>query len=158
MTGGPDRVRHPTLRRLAAGVAAAVVAGAVVGVLARTLMSLTTVVGGGTQGFSSGGTAGILALYAAAMVPGALAAAAGSRLVSRVLLTAGALFLCVPAVGVAGEEVGDLGGTGTVRLLGVAVCGVAVFATLAVLPVVTARLVTRWAGTPVAAATRAPVS
>lgn len=157
MTGGPDRV-HPTLRRLAAGVSAAVVAGAVVGALARMLMSLTTVAGGGTPGFSPGGTAAILALYAAAMVPGALAAAAGSRLVSRVLLAAGAVFLCVPAVGVAGEEVGDLGETGTVRFLAVAVCGVAVFATLAVLPVVTGRLVTRWARTPVATATRAPVS
>ncbi len=134
----------PLERKLAAGVAAAVVAGVVVGAFARLLMRLTTSVAGGDPGFSWGGTAGILTLYVAAMIPGAAATAVGVRRVSRLLLVAGAVFLGVPAVGVASEEVGDLAGVGTVRLVAVAVCGGLVFATLAVLPVVTGRLASRW--------------
>ncbi|MGW6377980.1 hypothetical protein ACWFRB_18170 [Rhodococcus sp. NPDC055112] len=74
-------------------------------------------------------------------VGSAVATTGGRR--SWWLLAAGAAFLCFPAIGVASEEVGYLGDLSTVRLLAVSVFGAAVFATLALLPVLTLRLVKR---------------
>lgn len=130
--------------RLGCGVLAAVVAGVVVGAVARVLMRLTTAAAGGDPGFSWSGSAGIVTLYALAMIPGACAAAATRRRIAAVLLAAGALFLCVPAVGVASEEVGDIGHLGVGPTAAVVVSGAAVFATLGVLPLVTLRLTSRF--------------
>ena len=137
-----------TLIRSAAAAAAAIVAGVAVGVLARILMRLNTVAAAGDAGFSWSGSAGIVTLYVVAMIPGAVAVAVARRGVAVALLTAGSIFLCVPAVGVASEEVGDLGDLGTVRTVAVAVLGGAVFATLVVLPVVTIRFARRFGAVP----------
>jgi hypothetical protein len=86
--------------------------------------------------------------YAVAMVPGSIVASLTARRGSTLPLIAGALVLCVPALGVASEEVGHLGDLGAARLAGVALCGAAVFGTLVALPVVTLRLVRRWVRVP----------
>ncbi|SEK20430.1 hypothetical protein SAMN05444583_10141 [Rhodococcus maanshanensis] len=129
-------------RRLVAGVGSAVVAGVLVGIVSRLLMRVTTLAAGGSAGFSWSGSAGIVVLYVAAMIPGALlVATTGGR--RSWLLASGAAFLCLPAIGVASEEIGYLGDLSVVRLLAVGLSGAAVFATLALLPVLTLRLVRR---------------
>ncbi|MFC7447431.1 hypothetical protein [Rhodococcus daqingensis] len=136
-------IRPPMARRFVVGVGSAVAAGVLVGIMSRLLMRLTTLAAGGSAGFSWSGTAGIVALYVAAMIPGALLVATTGARRSWWLLAAGAVFLCFPAIGVASEEVGYLGDLSVVRLLAVAVSGAAVFATLALLPLLTLRLVRR---------------
>ncbi|MFD1813314.1 hypothetical protein [Rhodococcus gannanensis] len=139
-------------RAVFTGVLAAVGAGLVVGVVGRILMRATTLLAGGTPGFSWSGSASVVVVYAVAMIPGAIVAALTTRRGSTLPLVAGAVLLCFPAVGIASEEVGYLGDLGPVRLAAVLVCGTAVFGTLALLPLVTLRLVR------LATATRVPAS
>ena len=131
------------VRRLAAGVLAAAAAGLVLGVLSRLLMRVVTLAAGAPGDFSWAGSAGICVIYAAAMLPGALLAAFTGRRLRWALPVAGALFLCVPAVGVASEEVGHTAGWTIAQWAAVVAGGAAVFATIAVLPLVTVRLVDR---------------
>jgi hypothetical protein len=59
------------------------------------------------------------------------------------LLVLGALVLCVPAVGVAGEDLGHLGALSAMQLAGVATATAGVFAAVLALPLLTLRLVAR---------------
>jgi hypothetical protein len=133
------------VRKVAGALVAAAVAGLVIGVVARALMRLVTLAADGDAGFTWDGTASICLIYAAAMVPGALLTAFMVHPARWSLPIAGSLFLCLPAVGVASEEVGGTAGFSTLQWLGVGAGGLAVFATLAVLPIVTVRLVDRLA-------------
>jgi hypothetical protein len=128
------------------GGAAAVVAGAVLGALSRALMALITLIAGGQPSFSFAGTGFVLALYAAVVLPGALLAALTVHRARWLLLGAGAVFLCVPAIGVAQEEVTGTELFDAVQWIGVGSAGLAIFATVAVLPVLTVRLVDGWLG------------
>jgi hypothetical protein len=89
---------------------------------------------------------GILLVYAVAMLPGALLAAMWSHRRRWLLLAAGAVFLCVPAVGIASDELGDTSAFSTAQWTGVIAASVGVFLTIAVAPVVTLRLVDRLLG------------
>ena len=75
-----------------------------------------------------------------------MVAALTTHWVRWLLPVAGALFLCVPAIGVASEEIGSTTGFGLGQWLGVGAGGVAIFATIALLPVLTVRLADRWLG------------
>jgi hypothetical protein len=134
------------IRGLGRGAAAALVAGAVLGTLSRGLMALVTLAAGGTNSFSWSGTAFILIIYAAAILPGGLLAGVTTHRLRWLLLAAGAAFLCVPAVGVAGAELGSTAGFDTVRWVGVGVTAAAVFGTIGLLPLLTVRLADRWTG------------
>jgi hypothetical protein len=106
--------------RFGTGVLAALVAGTALGAVAHALMALLPLAAGGSSSFSWSGTAFILALYVLVMVP---------------------------AVGVAGEEVGASPGFDALQWLGVAAAGAAVFAaTIGLLPLLTVGLTDRWPG------------
>jgi hypothetical protein len=100
----------------------------------------------GSSSFSWSGTAFILVLYVLVMVPGGATAGLTTHRGRWLLPGAGALFLCVPAIGVASEEVGATAGFGAVRWIGVGAAGAAVFATIGLLPLLTVRLTDRWLG------------
>jgi hypothetical protein len=103
-------------------VVAALVAGVVVGGASRVLMRLVSL---------------------AFMLPGAVLAGSTDRRGRTVLLVVGALLLCVPAIGVASEEVDGTGGLRALQWAGVLAAGAAIFGAIAALPVVTTRLVDR---------------
>ncbi|GAA4288007.1 hypothetical protein [Georgenia daeguensis] len=84
--------------RLGAGFLAALVLALLAGGLARVLMRLLVVLSGEEGRFSLTGTLGILAVFAAMTVPGAVAAALGARRTSRVLLALGAAVLLFQSV------------------------------------------------------------
>jgi hypothetical protein len=86
--------------------------------------------------------AGVLA----ALVAGTALGAVARGLMTLVALATGAVFLCVPAVGVAGAEIGGTAGFDAVQWLGVGAGTVALFGTIALLPLVTVRLTDRWLG------------
>lgn len=134
------------VRKIAAGLAAAVVAGVVVGALSRALMALVAFAAEGASQFSWAGSAGILAIYTAVMVPGALLAAFTRRWARNLLLAAGSVFLSVPAVGVASEEVGGTAHFTAVQWALVGTTGIGVMATVVLLPFVTVRVVDRLLG------------
>jgi hypothetical protein len=135
--------------RIGVGVLAALVAGAALGAVSRALMALVTVAAGGSNSFSWSGTSFILLLYVLVMVPGGVVAALTARRLRWVLPGAGALFLCLPAVGVAAAEIGSTAGFGALQYAGVAAAGAAVFATIGLLPWLTVRVadrgLSRWA-------------
>jgi hypothetical protein len=122
---------------------ACLAAAVVVGGASRLLMRAINVAAGAESGFSWGGTIAIVVAFAAFMLPGALVAAATRRRGRTVLLVLGALALCVPAVSIAGEELGSTDGFTTVRWAAVLAAGAGVFATIAAMPVVTLRVVDR---------------
>jgi hypothetical protein len=132
--------------RLAPGVLAALVAGTALGAVARGLMTLVALAAGDVASFSWSGTSFILLLFVLVMVPGAVVAAFSTHRARWLLPAAGAVFLCVPAVGVAGAEIGGTAGFGAVQWLGVGAGTVALFGTIALLPLVTVRLTDRWLG------------
>ncbi|WP_222265531.1 hypothetical protein [Modestobacter marinus] len=134
------------LVRLGAGVAAAVVAGTALGVASRALMALVSLTSGGSSSFTVSGTFFILLVYVLAMIPGGAVAGLTTHRARWLLPVAGALFLCVPAVGVAGAEIGATTGFGLAQWLGVGAGTAAVFVTIALVPVVTVRLADRWLG------------
>jgi PPE-repeat protein len=84
--------------RIGAGLLAAIVLAVLAGGLARVLMRLLVVLSGEEGRFSVAGTLGILAVFAAMMVPGAVAAALGAHRTSRVLLVLGAAVLLLESV------------------------------------------------------------
>ncbi|MCK6210232.1 hypothetical protein KZX45_06700 [Georgenia sp. EYE_87] len=84
--------------RLGAGLLAALVLALLAGGLARVLMRLLVVLSGEEGRFSVAGTLGILAVFAATMTPGAVAAALGARRTSWVLLALGAAVLLLQSV------------------------------------------------------------
>jgi hypothetical protein len=132
------------LRRLAAAVGGALAAGVLVGGLARLMMLFVALGGGDSSHFTWSGTAGIMLGYAVFMLPGALLASFVRRRGRWALLAAGAVALLLPAAGVASDEVGFTGHFTLLNWVLVGLSGLGVFATIAVLPVVTLRLVDRW--------------
>ncbi|MGY1663895.1 hypothetical protein ACI78Q_21915 [Geodermatophilus sp. SYSU D00705] len=134
------------MRGIGFGVLAAVVAGVVLGAVSRGLMALVTLAGGGSPSFSWSGTVFILLLYVLVAAPGGLVAGLTTSWLRWLLPVAGAVFLCVPAVGVAGEEIGSTVGFSAAQWLGTAAAGAAVFATIALLPLLTVRLADTWLG------------
>ncbi|WP_369131765.1 hypothetical protein [Modestobacter sp. I12A-02662] len=134
------------LVRLGAGVAAAVLAGTALGAASRLLMALVALASGGPSSFTVSGTFSIVLIYVLAMVPGGAVAGLTTHRARWLLPVAGALFLCVPAVGVAGAEIGATTGFGPAQWLGVGAGTAAVFVTIALVPVVTVRLADRWLG------------
>ncbi|GAB3356939.1 hypothetical protein [Modestobacter lapidis] len=132
--------------RIVVGALAALAAGMALGAVSRGLMALVTVASGGENSFSWSGTAFILVLYVLVMVPGGVVAGVTTKRRRWLLPVAGALFLCLPAIGVAAEEVGSTVGFGPLQWLGVGITGTAVFATIAALPLLTVRLTDRWLG------------
>jgi hypothetical protein len=131
---------------MGAGVLAALVVGAGLGAVSRALMALVALAADGSSSFTWTGSAFVLLIYAAAMVPGGAVAGLTDRGWRWVLPVAGGLFLCVPAIGVASEEIGSTVDFGALQWLGVCGAGVAVFATIGLAPLVTVHLTDRWLG------------
>jgi hypothetical protein len=130
-------------RKSAAGVLAAVGAGFLLGVVSRAFMRVVALAAGSVGEFSWSGSVGICVIFAVAMLPGAvLAAFIGGRLRWALPVTA-ALLLCIPAAGIASDEVGHTGGFSGAQWVGVAGAGACVFATIFLLPIVTVRLLDR---------------
>jgi hypothetical protein len=144
------------ISRVGAGLCAALVVGAAMGAVSRGLMALVALSAEGTSSFSWSGSVFVLLIYALAMVPGAVLVALTRHRLRWLLTAAGALFLCVPAVGVASEEIGSTDGFGLAEWLGVGAAGLGVFATIPLLAVLTVRLADRWAGRRTAALPREP--
>ena len=120
--------------------------GAAVGVVARLLMRAVTVSADHAGEFTLGGSIFIPLIYAVAMIPGAIVAAFTVRWWRWLALGAGSAFLCLPAIGVASEEIGSTDGLSALRWVFPLATSVLVFATIPLLAVVTARLVDRWRG------------
>ena len=138
------RRRSVVVRRVGVGLSAAVVAGVAAGLVARLMMRLAAVAVGEVGHFSLAGTAGILAAFVVVTVPGAVLASLVRRRGRSALLVAGALFLCVPATGVAGSDLGGLVGLSGVQWAGVGLATVGVYAAILLLPVLALRLIARW--------------
>ena len=134
------------VRVVGIGLGGAIVGGAAVGVVARLLMRAVTVSAGHEGEFTLGGSIFIPLIYAVAMIPGAVVAAFTVRWWRWLILGAGSAFLCLPAIGVASEEIGNTDGLSALRWVFLVATSVLVFATIPLVAVVTARLVDRWRG------------
>jgi hypothetical protein len=128
------------VRKLAVGIAAAVVAGLVLGGVARLMMRLANLAAGGDTGFSLGGTLSIMVLFAVFTLPGAILAVLMRRRGRSALLVAAALFLCVPAASIAGSDLGHVEGLSTLQWVGVGMATAGVFASILAIPFLTLRL------------------
>lgn len=128
------------VRKIGVGIAAAVVAGLALGLVARLMMRLATVAAGHESGFSLAGTAGIVMIFVIAAVPGALLASLMNRRGRSALLVVSALLLCVPATAVAGQDLGAVGPLSGVEWVGVGLATAGIYAAILALPVVTLRL------------------
>ena len=126
------------------GIGAALTAGLVVGVIARLLMRAVTVSAGHVGDFTVSGSMFIVLIYAVAMIPCGVVAAATDRRWRWLVAAAGSVFLFFPAVGVASEEIGSTYGLSPLRWVFLAITSLAVFATIVVAPLVTVTLVDRW--------------
>ena len=139
-----DGGAHPGLRvlgRVIVGLAAAAVAGAVLGSVARLMMRLTTLAAGEQGDFSVAGTAAILLIFVVFTLPGALLASLTARRGRSALLVLGALTLCVPATAVAASDLGHLDQLSVVEWTGVAGATIGVYASILAIPVLTLRLI-----------------
>jgi len=143
----PSAGRRPLLRAAGAGLAAAVVSGVLVAVPARLLMRLVALAAGEQTQFSWGGSVGIAAVFVLAMLPGAALAGVTQRY-GRWLLVGGAVFLLVPATGVASTELGNSDGFSASTWAQVVPAGAGVYGCLALLPFICLALVGRWSTGP----------
>ena len=123
---------------------AALVGGFVVGTVARLLMRAVTVAAGHDGDFTFGGSFFIALIYGVAMIPAGVVAALTMRWWRWLVAAGGSVFLLFPAVGVASEEIGSTAGLSAVRWVVLVIASVAVFATIAIVPIVTVALVDRW--------------
>jgi hypothetical protein len=128
------------VRKVGAGLAAALVAGLLLGALARVMMRLVNLAAGRPGEFSWLGTAGILLVFVVVTVPGALLAAFLQRRGRSALLVLGALLLGVSATGVAVADLGDVGPLSVRQMAGVGAAGLGVYVAILLLPVLTLRL------------------
>ena len=131
------------MRKLFVGVMAAVVAGALLGGVARVLMRLVTLAAGQPGAFSVTGSLAIVMLFVAAAVPGALFAAFWRRRGRSLVLVAGSLLLCVPTLGVGLTDLSSISDLTGLQWVGAGAATLAILATVLALPVVTLRLVDR---------------
>ena len=111
------------------------------GLVARILMRAVTLSAGHDGEFTLVGSFFIVLIYAVAMIPGAVVAAFTTRWWRWLVAAGGSLFLCFPAVGVASEEIGSTDGLSILRWVLLVITSLAVFATIAIVPVVTIALV-----------------
>jgi hypothetical protein len=130
-------------RAVGVGLVAAIVAGGVVGVIARILMRAVTVAADHAGEFTWSGSTFIALIYVMAMIPGAIVAAFTTRWWRWLAVGAGSAFLCLPAVGVASEEIGNVNDLSAVRWVLLVITSALVFATIAVVAVATVRTVDR---------------
>lgn len=147
------------VRRIGGGIAAAIVTGAVLGLCARVMMRLASVAAGheGTP-FTFGGTLGIVMIFVAAALPGAVLAALVNRRGRSVLLVVCAVLLCVPATAVAGTDLAEVGPLSTTQWVGVGAATAGIYAAILAIPLLTLRLLAlgRASRSVVAAASDAP--
>ncbi len=122
------------------------VGGVTVGLIARILMRAVTVSADHAGEFTVSGSIFIPLIYAVAMIPGAIVAAFTTRWWRWVPVGAGSAFLCPPAVGVAGEEIGNTDGLSSLRWGLLVTTSTLVFAAIALVAVVTVRTVDRLCG------------
>jgi hypothetical protein len=134
------------LRTVGVGVVGALVGGVAVGVLARILMRAVTVSADHAGEFTVSGSIFIPLIYAVAMLPGAIVAAFTTRWWRWLVVGAGSAFLCLPAVGVASEEIGNTDGLSALHWVFLVITSTLVFATIALVAVVTVRTVDRLCG------------
>ena len=134
------------MRLVGVGLGAAILSGAVVGVIARILMRVVTVSADHAGEFTLSGSIFIPLIYVVAMIPGAIVAAFTTRWWRWLVVGAGSVFLCFPAVGVASEEIGSTDGLSVLRWVFLVTASALVFASIAVVAVVTVRLVDRFLG------------
>ncbi len=123
---------------------AALIGGFTVGVVARLLMRAVTVSADHEGKFTLGGSVFIALIYGVAMIPFGVVAALTTRWWRWLVAAGGCIFLCLPAVGVASEEIGSTAGLSAPRWVLLAITSLAVFATIAIAPLVTVMLVDRW--------------
>ena len=83
-------------------------------------------------------------VFAAFMAPGALLAAVSIHRLRWSLLAGGALVLCVPATGIASDELGATAGLSLWRWAAIVISGAGVYICIAALPVIVFRLVNQW--------------
>jgi hypothetical protein len=134
------------MRRVRAGgvgVTAALAGGLVVGIVARILMRAVAVSAGHDGDFTLAGSFFIVFIYAVAMIPGGVVAAFTRRWWRWLVAAAGSIFLLFPAVGVASEEIGSTDGLSLLRWVLLVITSLAVFATIAIAPIVTVAFVDR---------------
>ena len=134
------------VRAVGVGFVGAMVGGVAVGVIARILMRAVTVSADHAGEFTLTGSFFIPLVYALAMIPGAIVAAFTTRWWRWVVVGAGSAFLCLPAVGVASEEIGNTDGLSALRWVLLVITSTLVFATIALVAVVTVRIVDRLCG------------
>src|SRR4051794_4296996 len=148
MMSGRPLISPPmrAVRLVGVGLGAAIVGGAAVGVVGRVLMRVVAVAAGHEGEFTLGGSMFIPLVYVVAMIPGAIVAAFTVRWWRWLVLGAGSAFLCVPAIGVASEEISNTEGLSALRRVFLVAASVLVFATVPLVAVVTVRLVDRWRG------------
>jgi hypothetical protein len=125
------------------GVVGAMVGGLAVGVIARILMRAVTVSADHAGEFTLSGSIFIPLIYGVAMIPGAIVAAFTTRWWRWLVVGAGSAFLCLPAVGVASEEIGNTDGLSAVRWVLLVITSTLVFGTIALVAVLTVRTVDR---------------
>jgi hypothetical protein len=94
--------------------------------------------------FTVTGSFSIVLIYAVVMIPAGVVAAQTVRCWRWLIAAAGSVVLFFPAVGVASDEVGSTAGPSGARWVLLAIASLAVFATIAVVPLVTIGLVDRW--------------
>jgi hypothetical protein len=114
------------------------------GAVSRVLMRVVALAAGEAGAFSWAGTLSILAVFAAAMLPGSLIAAVTTWRRRWLPLAAGALFLFVPATGIASTEIGSTSGFSPAQWLGIAGAGLGVYLLIAAMPLLTLRLIDRY--------------
>jgi hypothetical protein len=131
------------LRGASVGVAGAVAAGVVVGVVSRALMRVVTLAADHHGSFAWADSLGILVVYAVAMLPGGLAAAFTVRRYRWLVAAGGSILLLVPAFGIASDEIGETDGLSAVRWIALLASSGAVFATIVLLPFVTVSIIDR---------------
>jgi hypothetical protein len=130
-------------RAVGVGVVGAIAGGVTAGVIARILMRAIAMSADHAGEFTLSGSIFIPLIYVVAMVPGAVVAAFTIRWWRWLVVGAGSAFLCLPAVGVASEEIGSTDGLSAVRWVLLVITSTLVFGTIALVAVVTVRTVDR---------------
>ena len=130
-------------RAVVTGTVVALVVGSLAGAVARGFMRLVAVAAGHPGEFSWGGTLAIVLAFVVAALPGTIGAAAMRGQRRWVVPVIGTLLLCVPATGVASDEIGATALLSTSQWGGVVASSVGVYACIAAMPLLTVRLVDR---------------
>jgi hypothetical protein len=131
------------VKAVGVGVIGALIVGVAVGVIARILMRTVAISADHVGEFTMSGSIVIPLIYALAMIPGGIVAALTTRWWRWLVVGGGSAFLCLPAIGVASEEIGNTAGLSALRWVLLVITSTLVFATLALVAVMTVRTVDR---------------